>query len=337
LVLVGAWSAVLSATSGAAAAPSAGSGGTFSVVPVAPAGGLSYFRFDLAPGGVAHGAVTVIGGPTGTAQVHVFPARGVTAIGSGDAYLAPTKGTCADPGCWITGLPDQLTVAANERHDVTFTVQVPAGTPPGEYLAGVGVAGVAPSATSTSQSTKGRSAESHIDRQVVVGVEVTVGSGYPDTLRIKKVTGTSIGSSPGIVLDEENTGSTIEHPTGAVTVGTGSKAHTFSSVSGTILAGGHAGLRVPTPGVQPGVYPASAYLHYDNGQKVARWAGTVRISSPPPSKSVTVPAGGRVVVVSTGWPTWLTALLVAVGLLLLVACLLMVRTLRTRRKAESHE
>jgi hypothetical protein len=264
----------------------------------------------------------------------VFPARGVTAIGSGDAYLAPPKGACAGAGCWITGLPGQLAVAANEHQDVSFTVQVPPDARPGQYLAGVGVAGVAPSSTATSRSTKGRSAESHIDRQVVVGVEVTVGSGYADVLRIPKVTSTTIGRVPGVVIDESNVGSTIEHPAGAVTIGKGSTARSFDSVSGTVLAGGQAGLRVPTPGVHPGSYPASAYLRYDSGRKIARWTGMVTIAPVKPSKSISVPSRGRVVVVSSGLSPWLIGLIAMVGLLLLAACLLMLRTLRTRRKAE---
>ncbi len=314
---------LLSATSGVLAAAATSSAESFSVVPVGAPDGLSYFQFHVAPGGNAQGAVSIVGEGTGAVNVNVFAAEGVTANGSGDAYLAPSDGQCSGASCWLTDLPGPLTLTAGQRRNVAFTVNVPAGTPPGQYLTGVGVAEVAPPTTSTTRPTKGRSAVTTIERQVVVGVEVIVGTGYPDELRIEKVSGTRIGNSAGVVVTEAEVGRTIEHPRGAVTLGTGASRRSFPVVSGTVLAGGVTGLRILTTAMKPGTYPASAYLDYDKGSKVARWSGTITIPKPTPSQPISVSPHSRVVVVSTGWPGWLVGLIAGVGALLILAVVLL--------------
>jgi hypothetical protein len=316
---------------GALAANGTATTGSFSVVPIGAPGGLSYFQFELAPGAAAHGSVAIVGQGAGAVPVDVFAAQGVTAIGSGDAYVAPPQGHCAGASCWISGLPGPLTVTGGQRDTVSFTVDVPPGTPSGQYLAGVGVQEAAPSTTSTTKPTKGPSAVTTIERQVVIGVEVTVGSGYPDVLRIKKVTGTRIGNSAGVVITEAEVGRTIEHPKGAVVFGRGPTGRSFPAVSGTVLAGGVTGLRVLTTGVKPGTYAASAYLDYDNGEKVARWSGTITIPKPTPSKPVSIPPHSRVVVVSKGWPGWLVGLVIGAGALLLLTIVLLLWALRRSR------
>ncbi|MGO9457568.1 MAG: hypothetical protein ACLP62_11045, partial [Acidimicrobiales bacterium] len=180
---------MFSAVNGVLAAAATASTGSFSVVPVGAPGGLSYFQFHVAPGGNAQGVVTIVGEGSGVVNVNVFAAQGVTANGSGDAYLAPSDGRCSGASCWLTGLPGPLAVTGGQRRNVSFTVNVPAGTPPGQYLTGVGVAEIAPPTTTTTRPTKGRSAVTTIERQVVVGVEVIVGTVYPDVLRIDKVQG----------------------------------------------------------------------------------------------------------------------------------------------------
>ena len=262
---------LLSATSGVLAAAATSSAESFSVVPVGAPDGLSYFQFHVAPGGNAQGAVSIVGEGTGAVNVNVFAAEGVTANGSGDAYLAPSDGQCSGASCWLTDLPGPLTLTAGQRRNVAFTVNVPAGTPPGQYLTGVGVAEVAPPTTSTTRPTKGRSAVTTIERQVVVGVEVIVGTGYPDELRIEKVSGTRIGNSAGVVVTEAEVGRTIEHPRGAVTLGTGASRRSFPVVSGTVLAGGVTGLRILTTAMKPGTYPAFGLPRLRQGEQ----SGTV--------------------------------------------------------------
>lgn len=320
-----------STTDPALAAANAANTGSFSVAPIDAPGGLNYFQFHLAPGGSANGAVAVAGGASGGVQVHVFAAQGVTAVGSGDAYVAPSDGHCAGASCWIASLPGPLTLTDGQRRDVAFTVRVPPSTPSGQYLAGVGVAQVAPSATTTTKPSKGSAAVTHVERQVVIGVEVTVGSAYPDLLRIDNVTGTRIGNSPGVVVDEAEVGRTIEHPQGTVVVGRGGSARSFPVVSGTVLSGGVASLRVLTTGLRPGSYPASASLRYDSGRKVAHWTGTVTIPAASTSHPISVPPHARVVVVAQGWPGWLVGLLAAAGAVILLMGFALVLVLRRRR------
>ena len=66
----------------------------------------------------------------------VEPAYGHTASNSGDTYVA-TPERCITTSCWIGGLPRRVTVPPRGRVEIPFTVRVPDGTGPGDYLAGV--------------------------------------------------------------------------------------------------------------------------------------------------------------------------------------------------------
>jgi hypothetical protein len=307
---------------GLAAAQGGGNGGftdNFAVGPVGAGVGFTYFRFQLDPGGTTTGAISVIGESAQPIALTVFPSLGVTSPNSGDAYLGEPGASCAASACWLQGLPRSITLADHERETVSFTLTVPADAAAGQYLAGVAVQPATLVSPGTGSGSGGSGAESVIARSVVVGVAVTVGSGYPHEIVIPNVVGTRIGSDPGLVVEESDPGRAFEHPQGEVSVeGPQGQMWRFALVSGTVLPGGEAGLRILAPGVPAGSYPASAFLRYDGGGKTARWNGNVTIPAPT-AQPVSIGPGTRVVTVPGAAPGWLWALLGILGGLLLIA------------------
>jgi hypothetical protein len=308
--------------SGGGAKGTAGFADQFAVGPAERGTGLSYFNFTVPEGGGSvAGAMSVTGEDHSVIRLAVARADGDTADDSGDAYSVAPKGGCAEVACWIRGLPVTLDLAYKQVTIVSFTVVIPRGTSPGQYLAGVSVE----PAARPKVPRGGHGAISLLVHRIVIGVAVTVGSGYPHSLSIPDVTGTRIGNNPGLIVEEKDTGRAFEHPFGAVTLRTPSgRSLKFNVRSGTVLPGNGAGLGVHAPGVQPGTYPASAYLYYDLGHKIARWSGEVVI--PGAKKVIVVPPGSKVLVVSGGIPAWaiwalalLSALLLGGGLWALLA------------------
>jgi hypothetical protein len=328
---------------GQAEAAGSGSGGggfagQFAVGPVRKGTALSYFNFVLPTGGrVVTGQLLITGEDRSPITVDVSPALGVTALYSGYAYVSAPASSCRESACWLHGLPSRVTLSYHQHVVVSFTDTVPASIATGQYLAGVTVQ---PAATPHSTGpTTHTGATSTLIHQVIIGVAVTVGSAYPHQLAIPAVTGTRIGSSPGLLLDESDGGRAFEHPAGAITLHSAS-GHTwhFAATSGLILPSDHAQLRILATGVPPGTYPASAYLHYDSGAKIARWSGTIVIprASPQP---VSVPPGARIVVVHEGGggvPVW--ALVIAfLAALALAGALWWFIVWRRRKKPQPEE
>lgn len=313
--------------SGQAAAGDTGGGfaGQFSVVPAESGTGLSYFRLRLSPGGEATETIAVVGESRTAVTLSVFPTVGVTSPNSGDAYEGEPTQRCRSVGCWLGELPRTFTLGYHTKRIVSFHVTVPEHAAAGQYLAGVAVQrATTESASASTSKSKRPAARSVLVSEVVVGVAVTVGSGYPHDLAIRSVSGARIGNDAALIVHEADTGSAFEHPKGAVTLQESGRRRQFVATSSTVLPGGQAGIRVLARGVSPGRYAASAYLHYDNGQKIAHWSGTITIpgagaqpiSVAPGSRLVADPAAGvpitlavllplaMIVAGATAWYVW---------------------------------
>jgi hypothetical protein len=336
---------VVGATAGSAVPASASGGptggfaGEFAVGPVTAGTSLSYFNYQLSAGATTKGEIAVVGESRRPISLDIFASDAVTAVNSGAVYPGRPGEMCRAYGCWVSGLPATVTLSYHERVVLSFAVAVPTSAPPGQYLAGITVEPAPSDQRHHARSGHG-GAVSILVHQVTIGVAVTVGAGYGHDLVIPNAVGTRIGDSPGILLYESNTGVGFEHPAGAVTVVLhGGVRRRFTAVSGLMLPDGRANLRVLASGLKPGSYPASAYLRYDGGSKIAYWSGTLTI--PRGSQvPVSVPPGSRVKVIpklipgsDNGWIIWVLAAVIAA----LVAALLwlLLAKKRSRKDEES--
>src|SRR5437588_3072329 len=94
-----------------------------------------YFIYTLAPGAAKTGAVIVSNTGTASGTVKLFPADATTGKTSGTVYLTDQKPVRA--GAWITLDQNELTLAPGAHQQVAFTVHVPDGVQPGQWVAGV--------------------------------------------------------------------------------------------------------------------------------------------------------------------------------------------------------
>ncbi len=320
--------ALLGSPGASAAESSAADCQTVHVGPeVQPGSTASYFRLTAAAGTSTREAVLIANPAAVACSVLLAPAYGKTASNSGDTYpVARPAGTCVRTSCWITGLPASETVPANSRRSVPFVVTVPAGTPPGDFLAGVVVrpsgAGVAPPQAS------GTGVGARVKTSVGIGVAVRVPGALRPDLTIPTVTLDTSEHTPRLHVVEHDSGNTWEHPAGGAIIHT-SGAHPlkFGTSSSTILPGDSATLTVPVLGTKKGRHPTEVLLHYDHFTKVAVWRGVLDY---PTSVAARRP-GEPAVVHRSSIPTWLVILAVLLGLAVLLLLVALLVLLRRRR------
>jgi hypothetical protein len=114
-----------------AAAPALGQGFTFGLRPEDPA--LGYFQYELAPGEKVDDAVLAVNGTKDPVRLEISRVAGHTGLTGGISFPGVADGAAQ----WIT-LPDEGTheVPAEMGLRMPFSVSIPEGTPPGEYVAG---------------------------------------------------------------------------------------------------------------------------------------------------------------------------------------------------------
>lgn len=99
-------------------------------------GGVQYFVENVHPGQTLRDEVTVANPSPAPAQLYVNPVDGLTSTNTGAVYGnrdAPLR----DAGAWVSVRAATLTVAADTRESVPFTVHVPAAALSGDHLAGL--------------------------------------------------------------------------------------------------------------------------------------------------------------------------------------------------------
>jgi hypothetical protein len=326
---LGALVAVTSALPAAAAGPSGN--GTFGLTPAPGPDGVvvPYFTLTVAPGSSASG-IAVLSNPGSTAEkLKISRATGVTAGNGGSAFSQAFR-KCSGTGCWMTITPASVTLAGHTEEGLRFTVHVPAGATPRQYLAGISAeSAVRPQPVTVGANGKAR-AQAIIIEQVTVGVAVTVGSLSQMTtrFRIRGVSGADEGRTARLNIGLYNTGQTFAHGTGRASCMAAGQRHSFAVVASTVLPGDHAVIAVNAPGLPEGTtVPCTVRLRYGAGL-IARWAGLVAIPAPPRTHTVhTGPGAYSVVSSGNGLLPWLIAL-VAVGVLILAALAVLIRRRR---------
>lgn len=137
-----AWLALLSATAPIEAAD--GTGG----IGLAPAHSdprdpatRAYFIPTVTPGGSFRDQVIVSNSGSASVALYVDPVDGLTAVTSGAVYANRTD-PLRKAGLWVTPDVSRLTINAQSRISVGFTVHVPADATSGDHLAGIAFQGV---------------------------------------------------------------------------------------------------------------------------------------------------------------------------------------------------
>jgi hypothetical protein len=328
--------ATLASVSVGVPAGAIGSGGStpFGLAPTPTASGQSrpYFEMTLAPGQSATDTVVISNSSKSTETLKVSPSTGITAPNTGTAFDGYfTK--CVGVGCWVTGLPAAVTLAAGTSKELGFTVRVPAGTPLQQYLAGITAEPKnAPAPVSVGTNGNGASAKAIIINQVTVAVAVTVGTLSQMTTRIEipGITGSAVGSTPRLNIGLRNTGQTFTKGTGTAICTIGGRQVSFPLTMDTVLPGDGATLPVNAPGLPAGTsVPCTVQLGYGTGQ-TATSSDTVAIPSTTPTTIVHTGPGVYATLPVGGIPTWAILVIVIGGLLLLTLMTLVVLLLRRR-------
>lgn len=115
-----------------------------------------HYRYDVPAGTTLTDSIQVINERDAPLEVDLYPADLVTATGGG---LAPRQrdDDQLEVGDWIEVEADHLTLAPNEEREVPFTIVVPEGSVPGDYLGAV-VASVVAGRSPTGVSIETRAA-----------------------------------------------------------------------------------------------------------------------------------------------------------------------------------
>jgi hypothetical protein len=309
---------------------------SFGLTPVPTAAGQPrpYFNLTIAPGGSASDIAIVSNDGTRTERLRVGTSRGITAANSGSAFGSFSR-TCAGVGCWVTGLPGTVTLAPGTGLALGFRVAVPAGTRPGQYLAGITVAAGAPSRSVRLRSHGHVSVSVVVVDEVTVGVAITVGSlaRLRTRLVVPAVTAGSFASLPRLYVHVRNTGQTFARASGTVSCRLGGQDRLFRVLIDTVLPGGQAVLPINAPGLGSGSLPCAVSLRDDVGHVVA-WSGIVDAVAPTPVKTVHTGPGAYSTLPDNGVPGWAIALMVLGGLILAALVGVLVLYRRANRRPE---
>jgi hypothetical protein len=325
--------AVVTQTLPAAAAP-AGGNGQFGLTPVPDSAGrvAPYFMLTMAAGESVTDTALLSNERQAAETLKLSRATGVTAANGGSAFNREFQ-ACSGTGCWVGGLASEVTLPAASVEEFPFTVRVPAGTPPGQYLAGLSMEAATPPPSVRVGSNGKATARAIIIERVTVGVAVTVGelSRMTTRLRIPDVTGEAIGPTARLNMELANTGQTFAHGTGKASCTAAGKSHSFAVYAATVLPHDQAVIAINAPGLPEGAtMPCAVWLAYGNGL-IARWAGLVTVPAPPSARVVHTGSGAYSVLPDNGIPAWAIALIVIGGLALAALALLLLRLRRPGR------
>jgi hypothetical protein len=310
-----------------------GVAGEFGLAPEpGPQGQLTaYFQLAVAPGHAVTATVVVANLARQAQTLALGHAIGVTAGNGGSAYL-PATTRCSGPSCWVTGLPSRVTLAAGYRELVAFTVRVPRGTPPGQYLTGIAAAPATRPTPVKLGSDGSSSAQAVILNAVTVGVAITVGdpSSLMSRLSIRGVQGTAEGPAARLSISMYNTGRTFAKGTGRASCRAARRTSSYPVYAGTVLPGDHALIAVNAPGLPEGAtVPCTIRLRYGKRQVVS-WSGLIAIPSASTARMIQTGRDAYTLVPRGGIPRWAITLIVIFGLLLAAVSLLLYRQRRPR-------
>ena len=242
-----------------------------------------YFVYELAPGEAASGSVRLRNPGAAPVTVELAAVDAETARTGGSAFAAGAAPRGA--GRWLRLDAERLTLAPGETASLAFVVGPPAGTAPGQYLAGLAAfVPAAPQGTPAAREENEIAASVVVQTRAVIGVQVDVPGAWTPSLRI---TGASAlrqpsGTTLGIAL--RNDGDTLLRPQGSVTL-RGEEASPLLEEEialGAFLPGTEITYPIVWPGeARSGAYGIDVALTYADG-KVAHYRGTIEVAGDAP-------------------------------------------------------
>jgi MYXO-CTERM domain-containing protein len=156
--------------------------------------------------------VSNVGTKTGVA--HLFATDATTGPTSGTVYRTDRAPTGA--GTWVNLAQTSVSLAPGASTTVPFTVQVPTGAPPGQWVAGIAAEG--PSTSSTRTTGKQRSVRIRVRSLTIVAVQVNVPGAARQGFRIGAVHAGGSGGYQQVFVHFSDTGNVLSRPRGTVTV-----------------------------------------------------------------------------------------------------------------------
>jgi hypothetical protein len=173
-----------------------------------------YFVYTLAPRGSRAGAVIVSNVGTAPGTVKLFTADATTGDTSGTVY--ETDRTPTRAGSWVRLSTHRVTLRPGQHRRVPFTVAVPAGTQPGQWVGAI-VAETSHRAVGTS-GKRSTSVRIRIRDLTIVAVQTNVPGPPVVSFRIGPV---STGGQHGyqqVIVHFEHAGNMLVKPTGTVSI-----------------------------------------------------------------------------------------------------------------------
>jgi hypothetical protein len=329
--------AIFARTAGAA---SIGGPAPFGLTPAAAANGQAapYFTLSLTPGHAATDTVEVTNLGESSETLKLSPSTGTTSPNSASAFddsFVPCVGT----GCWVSGIPRLVTLAAGTGRSIPFTVTVPTHVPAKQYLAGITAEIRKPPAPVVVGGNGGASARAIVIDQVSVGIAVTVGTlaAMRTSLQIPAVTGGADGSIPRIYVQLHNVGQTFTHTTGTAWCVVKGNRVSMPVTSDTVLPEQRAVLPINALPVGLGMtVPCTLRLDYGAGL-TATWSGTLTTPRVAATKIVHTGLGTYSnLPAHAGIPTW-AVIVTVIGALLLLAVAGMLLLMLLRRRRHRHD
>lgn len=287
--------ALATALAAAAAAPAAGPG-----ITVAPTAGSSLVLTAPA-GGTKRTAVVVRNGTLLTNEIRLKTVDATTAPTMGTRYV--TSGAPTGPGAWLTLDLIDVTLGPQRSDRVALVLDVPPGTKPGQYVAGV--------VASASQDQPNGGAAS-VRSLSIIPVQVNVPGATVHRLRVE---GATVSGRTRVLVHLENTGNVVETPTGTATVSTLAGRTVLSRDLPAKAFLPHTSIDYPlvlSRSAAGGRYRVAFTLHYAGRTAAAK--PIVKVAPPPPP-TTTAPlegAGGTETVGTTTAP--ITTIAPAAGL-----------------------
>ncbi len=295
-----------------------------------------YFELQVLPGQSVSDSVVVSDQGRSPETLLISPALGVTASNSGTAFQGAFE-PCSGVSCWITGLPSSVNLAPGQSLTLPFSVRVPAGTAPSQYLAGITAKPAeTPGATVIGGNNK-TSVNAIIIHEITIGVAISTGtvSQLTSKLVITGVSGAYIGTVPRIMVVVQNQGQRYAKGVGTATCSENGLKKSLPVNVNTVLPGQSA--TVPVNAVEfKSIADCVVQLNYGTAAPAA-WTGSVKIPVAAPSVQVPIAKGVYATLPAAKIPTWGVALLIAAGVLVLLALVWLLIALRRRRKRRRAE